>query len=490
MSEKLPRSKRQLSGATRGVVAAVVLLLPSLSLVPLGGLYLWQHGLLLWWAGASLVIVGVFSVLLRRLLRPASRLEPSVTVEEDEASDPHWSEEEERAWKDVVAIAARVDVERMNDPNYFLELGQGTLNAVARRLHPEKTDAVWQFTLPEALAISERVSRRLGGFVVESVPFGDRLTVAQLLAAYRWRGAFDVAERAYDIWRILRIVNPATAVTNEARERLSRAVYNYGKEHVSRRIAEAYVEEIGKAAIDLYGGRLTIAQKLTSGAAGGHDGPLGELAARHVALMVAVGGGTRSERLALASMTGEALDKRGLSAAVAEESALTTFAEPEALKADSLNLAAVTEELRSADVVLWILRVEDQDQDAKALATLAATVHADNAGSLPLLFAVRLHDTADEAAAAIEQSTHMAQALAQALGVRPPAVMPVFNLNDARSNGVTELVGIMAEQVGRARRVHIQRVLSAARRSSSWVSSARQAVKAAGALTRAVVRKR
>ena len=74
------------------------------------------------------------------------------------------------------------------------------------------------------MAISERVSRRLGRMIETKVPFGDRMTVSQFLSIYQWRHMIDKAERVYDIWRLVRLVNPATALTNEARERLSRAI--------------------------------------------------------------------------------------------------------------------------------------------------------------------------------------------------------------------------------------------------------------------------
>ena len=237
MSEQSEQKRpRPLSAATRGVLAGAAMLLPSLTLIPLGGLYLWQHGLLLWWAlfafVSVLLLTGALKWLLRSPPRPmAAAASPTITSET--SAEAHWSAEENLAWADVLQIAAKVDPEKITSLDAFVALGQQTFNTVARRLHPEKTDALWQFTMSEALAIVERVSRRLGGFVVESVPFGDSLTVAQILAAYRWRGMFDGAERAYDIWRIVRFVNPATAVTNEARERLTRAGYNYGKEHVS-----------------------------------------------------------------------------------------------------------------------------------------------------------------------------------------------------------------------------------------------------------------
>lgn len=247
--------------AARFILLLAALSLPTLSLVPLGGLYLWEKGYLLIWAGAALIVIGVVSAWNYWLMRPRIQSpedeDVSPAAEGGAADpDPRWSSRERQAWADVLAMASKVDTNLLRSVDAFVDLGVETIAIVANRLHPGKDDPVWQFTAPEAMTIAEQVSRRLGVFVHTHVPFGDRLTLAQIRSAYRWRGAMDVAEKAYDVWRMVRMVNPATAMTHEARERLSRALLTWGKEHVTRRIAETYVEEVGRAAIDLYGGRL------------------------------------------------------------------------------------------------------------------------------------------------------------------------------------------------------------------------------------------
>lgn len=492
MTDPVEQPKRRSAGAgTRGILAGAALLLPTLTLVPLGGLYLWEHGLLLWWALFALASVVILSSALKWLLRapppPVANPGPSGRAGEagTQEADPYWSPKELLAWNDVVQIAVKVDPEKITSLDSFVALGQQTLDAVARRLHPEKTDALWQFTLPEALAIVERVSRRLGGFVVDSVPFGDRLTVAQILAAYRWRGVFDVAERAYDIWRIVRLVNPATAVTNEARERLTRAVFNYGKEHVSRRIAEAFVEEVGRAAIDLYGGRLAVAQRLS--AAQAPDDPLRELSTRPVALNIAVGGGTRSDRLALASLLSEAAAKRQLTALTAPASVATTLAEPLPARAGSGDTEALSEELQEADILVWIVTGDGADQ--RVLSTLAAQIKARGDYAVPALVPVAL---AGAEHVQMENRGHFiaeAGALARALETIPSELIEIPSLDLGHSETLSPIVDAVKSRMVTARRVHIQRALGVARRPSGWTRSARQALKAAGALTRAVVRR-
>lgn len=237
------------------VLSALALTLPTASLIPLGGIYLFEKGWLLYWAIAALLVVlsaylGQLAVLRHRMMRPKAQLS------KQNKSDPRWSPAEMRAWEDVRAIARSVDPATVSDPEAAWTLSLKTIDAVARKLKPGDDQAVWHFTVPEALTIIERVSRRLNTFVAMHVPFGDVLTVRQMLSIYRARGLADVVGKAYDAWRLIRLVNPATAVTHEMRERLSKAILQWGTTQVSRRLAETYVEEIGRAAIDLYGGRL------------------------------------------------------------------------------------------------------------------------------------------------------------------------------------------------------------------------------------------
>ncbi len=157
----------------------------------------------------------------------------------------------------------------------MVNLGLETIEVVAKRLHPERADPLLQFTVPEALAVIEQASGGLRDFVTSSFPLGDRVTVAQLMWLYRWRGAIGLVEKGYDLWRIVRLLNPVSAVTQELRERFTRQIYDAGREHLARRLARAFVREVGRAAIDLYGGSL----RVSAGPAG--DACLGGDPSRH-----------------------------------------------------------------------------------------------------------------------------------------------------------------------------------------------------------------
>ena len=237
------------------------LLLPTLTLVPLGSLWLWQRGLLLYWAIAATLLVAI-AYFVQGWLFPQhaapTGLDQAAPASDAADASPEWTPAEVAAWGDVLAVAQRADAARITSQQEALALAFQTIEAVARKLHPEVREPVWQFTVPEAFAMLERVSTRLGTFVYDHVPLSDRLTVAQAMSLYRWRGSVEAAQKAYDVWRLVRIANPLAAVTGEIRERLSKQMMQWGREHLTRQLTEVYVKEVGRAAIDLYGGRLSL----------------------------------------------------------------------------------------------------------------------------------------------------------------------------------------------------------------------------------------
>ncbi|NJO23111.1 MAG: gamma-glutamylcyclotransferase [Sphingomonadales bacterium] len=221
----------------------------------LGSVWLWQHGYLLHWAIAACLAVLTAYLIQLRLLGGATPTKPDAKAEaslpddaETDAPDPVWTSREMQAWKRVLAIASSATPDHIQGSDEALKLGLDTIRAVASTVHPEERDPLWKFTIPEALAILERVSVRMRVFVNENIPLGDRLTVAQMMAIYRWKGAIDLAEKAYDLWRLARFINPLSAATHEIRERLSREMLQWGRDHVARRLAATF------ALLDAYEG--------------------------------------------------------------------------------------------------------------------------------------------------------------------------------------------------------------------------------------------
>jgi predicted GTPase len=239
----------------RIALLAVALLLPAVSLIPLGTLWLWEHGAVIYWAIAMCIVVIAAYALQRRLIVPLPPQELA-TSDLNEPGDARWTPRQDEAWSDVLNLAGSVESDRITSRDALLSLGLETIEVVAKRLHPERREPLLQFTVPEALAVIERASNGLHQFITRTFPLGERITVAQVMWLYRWRGAVGLVERGYDLWRIVRLLNPVTAATQELRERFTRQIYEMGRAHIGRRLAHAFVKEVGRAAIDLYGGNV------------------------------------------------------------------------------------------------------------------------------------------------------------------------------------------------------------------------------------------
>ncbi|MEZ5853825.1 MAG: hypothetical protein R3D67_03415 [Hyphomicrobiaceae bacterium] len=153
-------------------------------------------------------------------------------------------------------MAADADPARITSREALMALGVETIEAVAHEMNPGRDDPVWNFTVPEALTLVERVAGKLRPLVVDAVPLGDRLTVGQVMALYKWRGMLDLGTQAYDLWRILRLMNPLAAATQEIRERLSKSIYEGLRQELASGWQVPSCTRSAKAAIDLCSGRL------------------------------------------------------------------------------------------------------------------------------------------------------------------------------------------------------------------------------------------
>jgi uncharacterized protein len=257
------KKRRQAIFYFRVAMAAVALLLPMLSLVVMGSIWLWQHGYVLYWALAACSITLITYALERWLFGfDSPDTAPSTEPTAADAGNAGWSTRETAAWSEIIELSKQVRPLEITSSNDIMDLGRRSIETVARSMHPGEEHALWKFTLPEAFAIAERVSIQLSAFISGSIPLGDRMTVGQFMRLYRWRSAINVAEQAYDLWRIVRLMNPAAAATQEIREQLTRRAYDWGREELAKRLVQAYVREVGRAAIDLYSGRMRVADSI------------------------------------------------------------------------------------------------------------------------------------------------------------------------------------------------------------------------------------
>jgi predicted GTPase len=490
----------------RAVLLALALLLPTASLVPLGGLWLWQHGVVAYWAAASLLVVSILYFLQKRLIaEPASALKATPQEAADAAANPNWTERQAAAWEDVLVLASDVKAERLSSRDAVLELGLQTLDTVARRLHPERKDPLLQFTVPEALLVIERTSTGLRDFVAKSFPLGDRITVAQLMWVYRWRGALQLVEKGYDLWRIVRLLNPVSAATQELRERFTRQIYDIGREHVARRLARAYVREVGRAAIDLYGGSLRASEaELGRHVTSSSRRDLAASEAREAEpLRILLAGQTGAGKSSLLNALADTVEAEvNVVPATARVTAykLTHEGLPAALLIDSPGLTdqksidLTVESAAEADMVLWVSSAARaaREIDRRALAAIRERFAAEpNRRRPPMLLALTHidalrpfnewdppYDLTVASSAKAQSILGAMQAAGEELGFAADEIIPVRVDIAVAPYNIDALWAKIIAQVPEAQRARLLRTLADIRNASGWASLWSQAANA------------
>lgn len=517
MTSRQTRDKRAM-GYLRGAMAAIAVTLPMLSLSALGILWLWQNSwLLLWSAAATAVAILIYGLEAFLLWRSRARTPPSATASQEAevpSSQPTETPRREReAHEAVEALAAHIDPMVLMSREAILQAGIDTVEAVAHRMHPSEKEPLWKFTVPEALAVVEQVSRQVNKFVVENVPLGERVTVGQLLTLYRWRSLISTAERAYDLWRILRFANPATAVAGELREKVSGQFIEGMRTELMRRLARAYIREVGNAAIDLYSGRLrpdlTPARDADKAAAA-----LEQLVERPLSILV-IGqqNAGRSAVIAALAVEMDALveteedSSQGRTTAFkqrnGEFSAL--IVEPPALSGAKGELKEILERALDCDIVLSVVSASRPDRaaDSEALRAIRAGFETLTDRTAPPITVVLsdvdklrpfkewqppydLNAPKTEKARTIREAV---QAVAEDLNLEDADVFPVAVAGSLEAYNVDALVAEMIEVVPEARRAQITRFLASGGKAPlRWRQVWSQTLNAGKVLARTAVR--
>jgi hypothetical protein len=144
----------------------------------------------------------------------------------------------------------------------LLDTARKVIEAVARRLHPE-TQTPWaEFSLPDLLLLTKRVSQDLRREALRTIPgirkmrFSHALWLRQM--AERYGPMFTVG---YKLWRVVRAVwNPTAAVGREISLVLEDNFATVLVDQLRARFTQQFVLEVGCAAIDLYSGRLVLSE--------------------------------------------------------------------------------------------------------------------------------------------------------------------------------------------------------------------------------------
>lgn len=383
------------------MVAILVLVAPLLVLLGAGLAWLYEQGWLLWWLVAAMgLTLATWGSLRLRHGRRTPRRDDEGTVT---PADPGWAPHEQAAWETVQRLSREVDPSILDGERPMLAAAEHTIEEVARHYHPGLKEPMFEFTLPELLLLTERVSARLRVVLLDQVPLSHKLKARSLIRAWRYRpilaAGMEHGKRLYSLVRIVRAVSPLHAIAAEVRDHLIGDLFDSVQTNTRRRIVRLWVEEVGRAAIDLYSGRLRVdARELAT--AGAREALEGTADAPPLKLLVA--GRTGAGKTTLVHcMVDELMGAMDVAPATARFQGyeLRQEGHPPAYLIDSPGVddeASVTEFVKRAfacDLILWVVAAHAPvaPLDREALDAMRARFAANPQRKMPPLVVVASH---------------------------------------------------------------------------------------------------
>jgi uncharacterized protein len=237
--------------------------LPWLSLAALGMVWLWQGGHIWEWALAAAVL-GLLAWPLARFVRRRANEEARLALGDLAEPSRGWNAVEQDAWAGVLAIADAAAPFSFIEIDPLVNGARETVEAVARRFHPEARTAWAQFSLPEVLLLAERLCRDVRREALGHIPGIRAIRLSHLLWVQRQQERYgavaDTGWRVgFGLWRVLRAaLNPLQAAGQETSGMFMEKAATVLSYRLRAYLTRLLVLEVGRAAIDLYSGRLEL----------------------------------------------------------------------------------------------------------------------------------------------------------------------------------------------------------------------------------------
>lgn len=232
----------------RETLVTLAWLLPLMLPYGFGLWWLYANGYALHWLGGVLLLSGLLGLLAALGRR---RRVKAISVAGADIDAPGA---ERRAREGLQALAEEVGAEDVANARAVEALLRRILQVVAEAWNPGRSYAELRFTVPEALALLERLSRRLRVAVREDLP---ALEHVQLATALQLHGSLRPARKLWTLYRIGRFaVNPVGSLLLELRRGVMQAMTPVLLDTVKETAAALLVREVGECAILLYSGRL------------------------------------------------------------------------------------------------------------------------------------------------------------------------------------------------------------------------------------------
>lgn len=351
------------------LLALLLYALPLLGLLALGLVWLYQNGWLLHFFLLTAALIGLLRVAAWLALRRARHEPPAASALPVEAlvqANPDWTDTEARVFHALQQhIAERLSESQSWDS--LPQLALGVLEQAARELRGPAAKAL-DFSAPEALLLAERMARRLRGDLRQHVPFADTVRLASLHWAWEQRHWLRRTTRVANLaWRLKRVmVNAPVAIAQELQNLLLGEASGVLQASSSGLVQRLLLEEVARAAVDLYSGHLQFSEaELLEVELGSHRLDEASQALADQPLRIVVVGQVSAGKTSLInSLAGQLLGETDVAPATARlTSHRLNLADAQFSLVDTPGIDGaqktgdqLLEQLMQADLVLWVVR--------------------------------------------------------------------------------------------------------------------------------------
>ena len=377
-----------------------------MSLLVFGVLWLHDNNAFLPWM-VGVAALGLMAWPLRRAVRNRLRERSQEQIRMVRQPSPQWNAHALAAWGKVGEFAEKASPLTFTEVEPFQKLIVDAVRIVAKHFNPAASKPEGNITLPEILLLAEQTARDLRIALMATVPgirlfkVSHALSVGNAVDRYgSWaEEAYKLLNHAYDLYLIFS--NPPSGLARIAKGKGIGASFDVGLQWFRAYGTRKVILESGRAAIDLYSGKLRLSDEELAKALEAESETQTRIADRLPQLLIAgqVNAGKSSLVNALAgqvlceinSIPVPALGLKhqltvdGKNVAIILEAAgLTTAA-----TAQTATIKAV----QDSDIVVWVASATQPGRaaDAETLAALARIHTADVNGTPPPILVALTH---------------------------------------------------------------------------------------------------
>ena len=234
-------------------IMGVLFLLPYLGFMGLGGYWLWEHQ----WLYHATGILLANSLLIYTLIHWRSKKRKSDNINFPITSNPNLTDDK-LATEALEAVKKRWGnkTDLLTNSNNILQLTNDVLTTVAKHFHVDSKYPILEFPLPYLLKLIALVCKDMQSEILDKIPASHIVTIGNL---WRAKDAYDTYQKAKPIIDTGRLLyNWFGFAVSKTQSMLDIKGIDRIKDDVLQRLVSIYIDKLGKYAIQLYSGQITL----------------------------------------------------------------------------------------------------------------------------------------------------------------------------------------------------------------------------------------